>query len=156
MDMDHAVALKALVDTFGGDIAAVMRALKDVPKPKVDKHAAVNKSLDNAVAKCDARMSRKMFKKLATAAWDRTHQSSEPKETKPRAPNAWFIFCSENIADVKAKYPALTREERMKILSEMYKASKTTTTTNTTDEVQKRKREPEAFTPRTRRSARGQ
>jgi hypothetical protein len=161
---NHVVALQALVDTFDGDFAAAMRALK-AAVPKVDKHAAVNKSLDDAVIKCDPRMSRKMFKKLALAAWDRTHPSTE--EVKPRKPNAWFIFRDANMTDVKANNPTMTREERLKTLSEMYKASKvateavTSTQSDTTqtdsaaepvepESVMKRKRSPEAFTIRTR------
>jgi hypothetical protein len=127
MAMDAASAMKALIANFNGDVAAAMRALKE-SVPKVEKHAAVNKLLDECVAKCGEKMSKKVYKRLALEAWDRAHPVSEDsevtKEVKPRKPNVWFAFRDTNIAEVKAKYPDMTREERMKVLSEMYQASK--------------------------------
>jgi hypothetical protein len=119
MAFERSDVVKMLVETFGGDIAAAVRAVKDVPKS--DKHEAVNKMLDNTVAQCDSKMSRKIFKKLAMTAWDRAH----PEAIKPRAPNSWFIFRDANMADVKEKNPTMKRAELMKIVSEMYKATKT-------------------------------
>jgi hypothetical protein len=158
--------MKALIANFNGDIAAAMRALKEAV-PKVNKHAAVNKLLDDSVAKCGEKMSKKVFKRLAMAAWDRAHtstDSTEPKEVKPRKPNAWFIFRDANIAEVKANNPTMTQEEIIKTLSEMYRAyimyktpeptiSTPSPEPSTEEETsdKKRKAEPEPFTICTRR-----
>jgi hypothetical protein len=111
-----------MMERHGADaIAAAMKTLKTTKASKKDMNIkALRTEFDKMMAQPQfAKMTLKLFKTEAVAAWNRAH----PEGTVKKA-NAYTEFVKENMQMVRTKYPHITHEDHMKHIGMMWKKHK--------------------------------